>query len=243
MGEPSADETEHVVSHGSQTHDGPDKSRVLPDILVLNANTNTAMTDKMLSAACALHPNCRGATVARGHEYISDHVSALVAAEAVVDFAETLEGATMPDALVIACFGDPGLWAVRNRLQIPVIGMAEASCHVACQMGRRFGIVTGGASWGPMLKAFVEQTGLSSRMSGIYTLDQTGDVLAAHPQQAVSLIAQKIDQARGDGADVIILGGAGLVGFSGLPSLESEIPILDSLSCAVSQAVALARLA
>lgn len=78
----------------------------------------------------------------RGHEYISDQASAAVAAEAVQEFTETLDRATMPDALAIACFGDPGLWTVRGRLPIPVVGMAEASCHVACQMGRRFGLVT-----------------------------------------------------------------------------------------------------
>ena len=159
-----------------------------------------------------------------------------------MEFAETLGGAQMPDALVIACFGDPGLWTLRDRLPVPVIGMAEASCHVACQMGRRFGIVTGGAAWAPILTAFVEQTGLSSRMSGVYTLDQPGDVLAANPQHSLPFIAQKVDQARSDGADVVILGGAGMVGFADLLSVGTEFPILDSLSCAISQAVALANM-
>lgn len=225
-----------------QVHDRPDRACALPDILLLNANTNTAMTDKMLDVARILHPNCRGATVARGHKYVSDQDTALVAAEAVAEFTEKLDAETTPDALVIACFGDPGLWTVRENLQIPVIGMAEASCHVACQMGRRFAIVTGGAAWEPMLRDFVENTGLSSRMSGVYTLDQTGDVLAAEPQQALPLIANKVDQARRDGADVVILGGAGLVGFAGLLSSCSDFPVLDSLTCAISQAVALANI-
>lgn len=225
----------------SKMHDGSRRAHTLADILLLNANTNTAMTDKMQSAARAMHPNCRGATVKRGYEYISDRVSASVAAEAVVEFAELLDEATMPDALVVACFGDPGLWTLRQRLPIPVIGMAEASCHVACQMGRRFGIVTGGSPWAPMLRAFVAQTGLSSRMCGVYTLDQPGDVLAANPQHSLSFVAQKVDQARYDGADVVILGGAGMVGFAELLSAGTEFPILDSLSCAISQAVALAQ--
>lgn len=227
---------------GRQVHDRPEGTYALPDILLLNANTNTAMTDKMLDVARVLHPNCRGATVARGHKYISDHVTASVAAEAVVEFAATLDVKTMPDALAIACFGDPGLWTVRGTLPIPVIGMAEASCHVACQMGREFAIVTGGAAWEPMLRDFVEHTGLSSRMSGVYTLDQTGDVLAAEPQKALPFIANKVDQARRDGADVVILGGAGLVGFADLLGSGTDFPILDSLTCAISQAVALANI-
>ncbi len=212
---------------------------MLPDILLLNANTNAAMTETMLSAARTLHPNCRAATVARGARYISDENAASVAAQAVMEFAETLDADTMPDALVIACFGDPGLRQLRNHLAIPVIGMADASCHVACQLGHRFGIVTGGAAWAPMLRCFVDEIGLMSRMSGIHTLDETGDALSAAPERALSMIAQKIDQAHIDGADVVILGGAGLVGFAKRLQSEAKVPLLDSLSCAVSQAVAL----
>jgi Asp/Glu/hydantoin racemase len=215
---------------------------MLPDILLLNANTNAEMTETMLGAARALHPNCRAATVARGAQYISDENAASVAAQAVMEFAETLNVDTMPDALVIACFGDPGLRQLRNRLAIPVIGMADASCHVACQLGQHFGIVTGGAAWAPMLRRFVDEIGLMSRMSGIHTLDETGDALSAAPERALSMIAQKVDEARINGADVVILGGAGLVGFAKRLQSESKVPLLDSLSCAVSQAVALSTI-
>jgi Asp/Glu/hydantoin racemase len=219
-----------------------DRAGMLPDILLLNANTNAAMTDTMLIAARARYPNCRAATVARGARYISDVDAASVAAEAVMEFAEALDAETMPDALVVACFGDPGLWCLRDRLPIPVVGMADASCHVACQLGRRFGIVTGGAAWEPMLRNFVVENGLSSRMSGIHTLEQTGDALAADPERALWMIAEKIDTARLDGADVVILGGAGLVGFAERLQSDTKIPLLDSLSCAVSQAVAVSTI-
>jgi Asp/Glu/hydantoin racemase len=213
----------------------------LPDLLLLNANTNNAMTETMLRAARKFHPNCRAATVARGSKYISDEPAASIAAQAVLEFEDTLDVRSMPDALVIACFGDPGLWEMRDRLPIPVIGMAEASCHVACQLGRRFGIVTGGAAWEPMLRRFVGEIGLASRLSGIHPLDQTGDVLAADPKPALSMIAQKIEIARHAGADVVILGGAGLVGFAERLQPHAKVQLLDSLSCAVAQAVAISR--
>lgn len=226
--------------HSQQENVRRDRTVDPADILLLNANTNTAMTEKMVDAARGLHPNCRGATVTRGSQYISDQDSALLASNAVAEFAAHLGAETMPNAIVIACFGDPGLWTVRDQLSIPVIGMAEASFHVACQMGRRFAIVTGGAAWEPMLKDFVELTGLSSRASGIYTLDQTGDVLAADPHYALPFIAKKVDLALRDGADVVILGGAGMVGFADRLSFGTKLPVLDSLKCAVSQAVAVA---
>ncbi len=180
MGAARVGRAENRMMRARQRANETSGSSTLPDILLLNANTNVAMTETMLAAARILHPNCRGSTVAHGARYVSDAASALVAAKAVVAFAEALDADGLPDALVISCFGDPGLWALRDRLPIPVIGMADASCHVACQLGHRFGIVTGGAAWGPMLRSFIDEIGLSSRLSGIHTLDHTGDLLASN---------------------------------------------------------------
>lgn len=213
-----------------------------PDLLLLNANTNTAMTGTMLGAARKLHPNCRAATVARGARYISDAATAAVAAEAVVEFADTLDRDDLPDALVLACFGDPGLWQMRDRLPVSVIGMADASCHVACQMGRRFGIVTGGSAWEPMLQRLVNGIGLGGQLSGIHTLDETGDQLSLGATSSFAKVACKIEEAERAGADVVILGGAGLVGYADRLQDDYRIPLLDSLACAVSQAVSLASL-
>lgn len=212
------------------------------DILLLNANTNRAMTDRMVGAARALQPRIRGSNVSHGAAYISDAASADVAAEATVQFAGELTSETRPDVLVIACFGDPGLWDVRALLPIPVIGMADASCHAACQIGRRFAIVTGGQAWGPMLQRFVAGIGLSERLSGIHTLELTGDRIAADRSGARTEIGRKIDDAVAGGAEVVILGGAGLIGFAEELQDIAPVPLLDSLTCAVTQAVALGSL-
>lgn len=212
------------------------------DILLLNANTNRAMTDRMVGAARALHPQVRGANVARGAAYISDEASAEVAATATLRFAQSLTAATRPDVLVISCFGDPGLWQVRGLLPCPVVGMAEASCHAACQTGRRFAIVTGGAAWGPMLQRFVADIGLGSRLSDVHTLELTGDRIAADRAGARAQIGRTVDDAVAGGADAVILGGAGLIGFAQELQDVTPVPLLDSLTCAVTQAVAMGSL-
>ncbi|MEM8956358.1 MAG: aspartate/glutamate racemase family protein [Pseudomonadota bacterium] len=213
-----------------------------PDILLLNANTDAAMTDRMVAAARALHPQVQGATVTRGAAYISDEAAADIAAGATVDFAHGLTPENTPDALVICCFGDPGLWEVRALLPVPVIGMAEASCHAACQLGRRFAIVTGGAAWGPMLARFVADLGLGTRLSGIHILELTGDRIAADRDAAQAEIGRAAAEAADGGADVVILGGAGLIGFADELQSDSPVPLLDSLNCAVTQAVAMGTL-
>ena len=55
------------------------------------------------------------------------------------------------DAVLLACFGDPGLWALREGSAAPVTGLAEASFLQARRHGG-FAVVTGGAKWKPMLQ-------------------------------------------------------------------------------------------
>jgi allantoin racemase len=217
------------------------------EIVLLNANTTAAITDRLVAAA---HPAAgdgfcfTGVTAPFGDPYISTPAGAARAAEAVSAIVADI-GATkpLPAALIIACFGDPGLWAARNALAIPVVGMAEASCHVACQLGRRFAIVTGGAAWGPMLRDFVDMIGLKTRLAGIRTLDLNGDQIAAKPEAAAGSILATAEAAAADGADIVILGGAGLVGMAAILAQRTPVRLLDSLQCAVAQARALISLA
>lgn len=46
------------------------------------------------------------------------------------------------DAVIIGCFGDPGLEAARELVRIPVIGPGEASLLLAASLGHRFTVVT-----------------------------------------------------------------------------------------------------
>lgn len=211
-----------------------------PDILLLNANTDGAMTDRMVTHARRLQSGCRGATVAQGARYISDETSLRVAAHAVERFADGLTAQQHPDALIVACFGDPAVEALRARVPFPVVGLAEASCHVACQMGRRFGIVTGGAEWPPILQDLVTNVGLASRLSGIYALDLTGDRIARNRATGRLALQAQIAAAQADGADVVILGGAGLIGFADELQADAGLPLLDSVDCAVRLALGLA---
>ena len=217
-----------------------------PEIVLLNGNTTAAMTAWLVSAAAPLAPpglSVRGVTAPFGAPYVSDPAAYALAADAIAAMARAL-AARPPAAAVIACFGDPGLWTARAALPCPVIGMAEASLHAACQIGRRVGVVTGGPAWRPMLEAFVAEAGLSSRLAGVRALPLTGAEIAADPVAATQgQRAAAADLAAG-GADVVILGGAGLVGLAPAVGEGLGVRVLCSLACAMAQAgaaVALAR--
>jgi allantoin racemase len=144
-------------------------------LLVINPNTTEAMTDKVVAAArLALEPGLDiiAATGRFGARYVSSRASFTVAGHAALDaFAEYGQGC---DAVLLACFGDPGLDALREVSTMPVISLIDASCAEAATGGRRFSIVTGGARWQAMLTEMIAVRGLGSQLASIRTVAPTG---------------------------------------------------------------------
>ena len=210
-------------------------------ILLINPNTTPAITEAVTRAAAAAVREAQfvPATGRFGARYIASRAAAAVAAHAALDaYAEHGEGC---DAVYLACFGDPGLLALKELASVPVVGMAEASCHLACTLGRRFAIVTGGERWGPMLEEFVAALGLSRRLAGIRTVAPTGAEIARDPDGALGMLAQACRDCAADGAEAVILGGAGLAGLAeqiaGVP-----VPVLCSVAAGARAAAAAAAL-
>src|SRR5262249_50710080 len=99
----------------------------------------------------------------------------------------------------------------------------------------------GGERWKTMLEEFVAAHGLSARLASVRTVAPTGADIARDPEAALSLLAKSCAAcAVEDGADVVILGGAGLAGVAGKLAPQVEIPLLDGVACALSMAEALA---
>ena len=164
--------------------------------------------------------------------------SAAIAAHAALDaLAEHVAGC---DAVYLACFGDPGLAALREISPVPVIGMAEASCLEACNRGRRFAIVTGGALWGPMLTEFVAWLGLAERLRLFGPLRRPGTRSRAIRGRARPSPRPAPPVLREDGADVVILGGAALAGLAARIQPSVPIPVLCSVEAGTRAAIAAA---
>ncbi len=203
-------------------------------LLLINPNTSTAITDKVAAAGRAVaRPDTEIAAVGGrfGATYIASRAAYAIAAHAALD---AWAAAPAHDVAVLACFGDPGLEALREIADVPVIGLADASLSRACELGRRFAIVTGGDRWGPMLAEFVAARGLTPRLAGIRTVAPDGAAIARDPQGSISLLAGACRAAiEADGADVVILGGAGLAGLAAAVQPGLNAPVLDSVEVAV----------
>jgi allantoin racemase len=206
-------------------------------LLVINPNTTTDITQRMLDVGRALAPPdviLFGQNGRFGARYISDRPSFVIAGHAVLDAFAMHSGEV--DGVLLACFGDPGLLALKEIAGIPVVGMAEAAFAAAASGGRRFGIVTGGLRWRPMLHDLAGELGFADRLAWIETLTLTGGQIAADPDAAVPVLAEACGAAERQGAETVILGGAGLVGLAAKVQPLVGLPVICSVTAAFQAA-------
>ena len=101
-------------------------------LLVINPNTSesvSALLQQHVQAAAGAQVQVQTVTARFGAPYIADEAGYAVAAHAALDAwaAALARPGAAPDAVLIGCFGDPGLMALRESSPVPVTGLAEAA--------------------------------------------------------------------------------------------------------------------
>jgi allantoin racemase len=207
-------------------------------LLLINPNTTAAITERMAAVARTMvrgETRISAVTGRFGARYVASRATYAIAGHAALD-AYAGHGAEA-DAIGLACFGDPALFALKEIAHQPVVGMAEAACLRAAAFGGRFAIVTGGDRWGPMLNEFVGSIGLSGRLAFVQTVAPTGADIARDPDGALGLLAEACRVCVSKhGADSVILGGAGLAGLAARIADRVPVPLIDSLEACVQLA-------
>jgi len=122
------------------------------------------------------------------------------------------------DAFVIGHFQEPGLLEIRGALDIPVVGLGEATLLAALSMGRRLGLVTIDPVFIDWHERQVRAHGLEQRVAGVRAIkvDLPGFMRAFTDEPSYAHVrADFVEQVRplvGAGAEVIVPAG-------GLPML------------------------
>ena len=211
-------------------------------LLIINPNTSANVTTLLTNVASKIVASeaiITSATATFGAPYIDSEASYAVAAHATLEAMKTelLDEHTAPHSILIACFGDPGLLALRESTDIPITGLAEAAFMEAAEFGR-FAIVTGGARWKPMLERHAHMLGFDAALAGIHTVQPSGLQLAQDPEAAKILLAEACKTAlREFNAQAVILGGAGLAGMAADIQNQVDAPIIDSVLAGVRLAI------
>lgn len=213
----------------------------MPAILAINPNTTaavTALVERHLRGASP-RVDWRMASGRFGARYIVSEAAFVIAGHAALQaWAEQGEGC---DAVLLACFGDPGLFALREQCPVPVVGLAEASLHAAAERAPRFSIITGGPRWAPMLERLALCLGFRARLASVRTIELTGGQAAAEPDRAVAALAQACRDAKElDGAEAVILGGAGFAGLAARVEPVAGVAVIDSVLAGAKAAERLA---
>lgn len=235
----------------SQTRCGAER-RASVRLLLLNGNSTESVTSRMVEAVRRLCPpdvQLVGATAGFGAPYIATRGAAAVAAHAGLEAVraavarEVAERGQPFDACFYACFGEPGIEALRAEMPFPVVGMAEGSILCALQLGERFSIVTVGDAWPPMLRDLMRRAALLERCAGIAVVPGEALSLADGRQGGAGAVREVVaDVLAAQAPDVVIIAGAALAGYARQVAGDFSVPLLDSLEAGFEQALALGRL-
>jgi Asp/Glu/hydantoin racemase len=219
---------------------------VVPRLLLINPNTSESMTTLLMRHARAeLSPDIDvvPATARFGARVIASESAFAIAAHATLDVYASNPGPW--NAVLLACFGDPALHALREISPAPVVSFADAAmAEAVSRMGEsgRFAIVTGGVRWGPMLARLAAMLGYAHALAGVLTLSIDGGQIAANPDGAMTALKRAVDQAvERYAARTVILGGAGLAGLAARLQSQAPVPLIDSVLVGLRRAGELAR--
>lgn len=147
------------------------------------------------------------------------------------------------DAVVLACFSDPGLDAAKEISEIPVIGIEEATLHVAAMLGHKFSITTTGRNRAPTREIHVKLRNVETAYASALVMDMPVLEMDANPKEAKARILELAREAiEEEGTEVVILGCAGLAGYAEDIERELGIVVLDPSSVGLKIAEAMVDL-
>jgi len=217
-------------------------------VLVINPNTSHSVTERLLLQLSLGMPDVQlhGATAAFGAPYIADEYSYCVAGHAVLDAwarAQLQAPQGGYTAVLVGCFGDPGLPALTEVAGIPVLGLAQAAVQAMARQGwQRVAVVTGGEKWQLMLERWSRAAGYAGpadalskdlQIVQIRTLPATGLQMMQSPDATAQALGQaSAHSLKTSGAQVVLLGGAGLAGMGTRVRASTGLPVWDCVEAA-----------
>jgi allantoin racemase len=214
-------------------------------LLLVNPNTSTAMTQAMARTAQAV---AAGGTevIARqpsfGPASIESHYDDVFGAAGVAEQVR-LAAHEGIDAVVIACFGDPGLDAARELTPAPVLGIAEAAFHAASMVATGFSVVTTMTRTCVIAERLVQRYGFERTCRGIHGTDIPVLALEEAGDECLATIEAAARAAlRQDRSGAIVLGCGGMTALCHTLQQRLGVPVVDGVTAAVKLAEALVAL-
>lgn len=144
------------------------------------------------------------------------------------------------DAVILACFSDPALEQAREISDILVTGIEEISLHVAAMLGAKFTVLTMTDKRVPSKVAHVRRFKLEGSLASVRPLGMSVAEIEADEKRACAQILKVAKEAaEQDGAEVIVLGCAGMAGYADIVRSDLGMEVIDPSSLALKVTEAL----
>ncbi|QCP00409.1 Asp/Glu/hydantoin racemase [Arthrobacter sp. 24S4-2] len=233
-------------------------------LLVINPNISddvTALIEAEALRSASPDTELVVRTAGHGVEYIETRFESLIAAGAVAEiiaeytpeasddgptgvaYDGSAARADRIDGVIVAAFGDPGMPALKELADVPVIGITEAALCAAALQGHRFSVIAISDRIRPWYLDCVERFGLGGRLASIRSINESlngiGSVQQDFKETLLSLSRRAVTE---DGADVVILAGAPLAGLARELRGQIPVPVVDGISAGIRMAEAVVGL-
>ena len=212
-------------------------------ICIINPNTTKAMTQKIDLTAKNF--------ASKDTEIIS--VEPKVGPDSIEGFydeafcipglVEEIKKQNDADAYIIACFDDTGLEVIRSITEKPVIGIGEATYHVATMIAGNFTVITTLSRSIRPLTHNLKKNGLFENCVKVTAIEVPVLDLENISSENLDKLNKVIqDTMENDNAEAIILGCAGMADLARNLEIKHKLPVIEGVSSAVVLAESLVNL-
>ncbi|MCZ6589712.1 MAG: aspartate/glutamate racemase family protein [Alphaproteobacteria bacterium] len=207
-------------------------------ILVINPNSNQAVTDGMADALKPLQinggPEIECVTLAEGPFGIESQADV---ESVTLPLKKLVSESNDADAFVIACYSDPGLHVCREATDKPVFGIQECGVLTALSQGGQFGVIALSSTSIKRHLRYIRQMGVMERLAKERAVDLSVEE-SASGQGTFDRLCEVGRELRDlDGAETIILGCAGMAIHRAALADHLGIPVTDPVQAATSMAI------
>lgn len=206
-------------------------------ILIANPNSSPIVTDIIMKSAA----RCKRSdteliplTNPKGTKNIdcgfADYQSVWSFQRAIVEAVAS----TPVDAVVLAGFGNVGVFALKELLDIPVVSISEAAQTVAATLGHKYSVLTMLRQFIPYQEDLVRLYRLEGKCASVRGINVNVENCVTDREATLAELKEEILKiVEHDGAEVVVLGCAGLCGYDAALREMTGLPVLDPVTVSV----------
>jgi len=199
-------------------------------IMVINPNTSESMTEHIRTELTKIKRGDTELNVVCAEKGPLTIESSYDRSLAVPELLKLVQKANKEkyDGVIINGFGDPGLESAREISDILIMGIEETVLHIASMLGAQFSILTPVRNLIPNKYQEVRHYKLEQWLASVRTTAMAVTEVDADPDKAKSRVMEAAKLAvEEDGAEVVIMGCAAMLGYAAEVSQSLGVTVLD----------------